>query len=182
VSKALALDPRAVHGHVFRAEILRGQRRFEEANVESERALNLDPTAVDAYAQLAANEEDLGQYEESLENLDKAIRLSPHDPSLHYWFAGKAYAHFALKQYEQAIEWARRAIAIDPTFRHPHPALIASLSWTGRQAEAQEAIQRYLELFPAGPRTIATFRAMKAKRTNSATTSFRKTEIGLQCP
>jgi adenylate cyclase len=127
----------------------------------------LDPAAVDAYAQLAFNDEQFGQFDKSLENLDKAIRLSPHDPSLHYWYAGKATAQFALKQYEPAIEWARRAIAIDPTFRQSHPMLIAALGWTGRQAEAHEAIQRYLALFPTGPRTIAAWKALKAQKTNS---------------
>ena len=167
VSQALALDPTLAYGHVFKAEILRDQGRLEEANAEAERALDLDPAAVDAYAQLAFNDEELGQFEKSLENLDKAIRLSPHDPSLHYWYAGKATAHFALKQYEQAIEWARRAIAIDPTYRQPHPMLIAALGWTGRQAEAHEAIQRYLALFPTGPRTIAAWKAVKAQKTSS---------------
>ena len=167
VSKALALDPTFAYGHVFKAEILRDQGRFEEANAEAERALELDPTAVDAYAQLAFNALELGEYEKNLENLDKAIRLSPHDPSLHYWYASKANAHFALKQYDQAIEWARRAIAIDPTFRQSHPTLIAALGWTGRQAEAHEAIQRYLALFPGGPGTIAAWKAVKAQKTNS---------------
>src|SRR5271165_4710042 len=167
VSKALALDPTFAYGHVFKAEILRDQGRFEEANSEAERALALDPTAVDAYAQMAYNGLELGEYEKSLENLDKAIRLSPHDPSLHYWYASKATAHFALEQYEQAIEWARRAIAIDPTFRQSHPVLIAALGWTGRQAEAHDAIQRYLALFPTGPGTLAAWKAVKAQKTNS---------------
>src|SRR5271166_2596246 len=160
VSKVLALDPTFAYGHVFKSEILRDQGRLGEANAEAERALDLDPAAVDAYAQLAFNDLELGQFEKSLENLDKAIRLSPHDPSLHYWYAGKATAHFGLKQYEDAIEWARRAIAIDPTYRQPHPVLIAALGWTGRQAEAHEAIQRYLALFPTGPRTIAAWKAV----------------------
>jgi adenylate cyclase len=160
VSQALALDPTLAYGHVFKSEILRDQGRLEEANGEAERALDLDPAAVDAYAQLAFNEMDLGQFEKSLENLDKAIRLSPQDPSLHYWYAGKATAHLGLKQYEDAIEWARRAITIDPTYQQPHPVLIAALGWTGRQAEAHEAIQRYLALFPAGPKTIAAWKAV----------------------
>ncbi len=166
VSKVLALDPTFAYGHVFKSEILRNQGRLGEANAEAERALDLNPAAVDAYAQLAFNDEILGQFEKSLENLDKAIRLSPHDESLHYWYAGKATAHFALKQYEQAIEWARRAIAIDPTYRQPHPMLIVALGWTGRQAEADEAIQHYLALFPR-PRTIAAWKAVKAQKTSS---------------
>ena len=45
--------------------------------------------------------------------------------------------------------------------------LIAALGWTDRQAEAHEAIQRYLALFPTGPRTIAAWQALKAQKTNS---------------
>jgi len=40
--------------------------------------------------------------------------------------------------------------------------LIAALGWTGRQAEAHEAIQRYLALFPTGPRTIAAWKAVNS--------------------
>jgi adenylate cyclase len=167
VSKALALDPNLAYGHVFKAEILRDQGRMEEGNAEAERALDLDPAAVDAYAQLAFNDENLGQYDKGLENLDKAIQLSPHDPSLRYWYAGKATALFALREYDDAIEWARRAIAIDPTFRQPHQTLIAALGWTGRRPEAHETIQRYLALFPAEPRTIAAWQALRAQRINS---------------
>ena len=56
----------------------------------------------------------LGQFEKSLEFSDKAIRLSPHDPSLEVFYQQKAAAYFGLKQYDQAIESARRAIAINP--------------------------------------------------------------------
>ena len=166
VSKALALDPTFAYGHVFKAEMLRDQGRIDEANAEAERALDLDPAAVDAYAQLAFNDEALGQFEKGMESLDEAIRLSPPDPLLHYWYTGEADAHFALKQYEDAIEWARRAIAIDPTFRPSHSVLIASLGWAGHQAEAREAIERYVALFPTGPRTVAEWKATKGQNAN----------------
>ena len=82
----------------------------------------------------------LGQFEKSLEFSDKAIRLSPHDPSLDFWYRMKATAYFGLKQYDQAIEWARRAIAINPNNPLAHFNLIAALALTGREAEAHEAL------------------------------------------
>jgi TolB-like protein/class 3 adenylate cyclase len=166
VSQALALYPSSAYGHVFKAEILRDQGRLDEANAEAERALSLDPAAVDAYAQLGSDFSRMGQYEKSLEFFDKAIRLSPRDPSLHYWYAGKAEAYFGLKEYDQTIEWERRAIAINPNFLSEHALLIAALGWIGHEAEAQEAIQRYLALFPTGPRTIAAWKALKAQLIN----------------
>jgi len=166
VSRALALYPDLAYGHVFKAEILRDQGKLAEADAEAERALYLDPTAVDAYAQLAFNEMELGRFEDSLQNLDKAIRLSPHDPSLHYWYSAKASALLALKQDEQAIGAARAAIAIDPTFMPPHLTLIAALGWTGRKVEAREALERISTLFPSVTRTIAAAKVLKSERTN----------------
>src|SRR5580692_1397102 len=81
---------------------------------EYQRALVLEPAAAEAYDGLGVTYARIGDYEKSLEFLDKAIRLSPHDPLLYDWYADKADAYFGLKDYDQAIEWDRRAIATNP--------------------------------------------------------------------
>ena len=63
--------------------------------------------------------------------MDKAIRLSPHDPALFFWYATKSWAYFALQQYDQAIEWARRSIAINPNYASPYGILASALALTG---------------------------------------------------
>jgi hypothetical protein len=70
-------------------------------------------------------------------------------------------AYFGLKQYDPAIEQARRAIAIAPDkVPFVHAGLIAALVLTGRDAEAREALQRYLALPSSGPlKTIAAWKA-----------------------
>jgi tetratricopeptide (TPR) repeat protein len=71
----------------------------------------------------------------------------------------KAAASFGLKQYDQAIESARRAIGNSPANSVAVPwsyfNLIAALALTGHQAEAHEALQNYLASVPSGPKTIA---------------------------
>ncbi len=76
-----------------------------------------------------------GQFEKSLEYFDKAIRLSPHDPGMGTWLDSKSAAHFALKQYDQAVEWARRAVVIDPSFGAD---LVAPLALSGHETEARD--------------------------------------------
>ena len=113
-SKALALDPDWTWPHDVKGDILRFQGRTEEAVAEHERALALDPSNVNAAVDLGFDYQSLGEFDKSLEYFDKAILASPHDPSLAHWYGGKAWANFGLKRYDQAIEWARQAIAVNP--------------------------------------------------------------------
>jgi tetratricopeptide (TPR) repeat protein len=55
---------------------------------------------------------------------------------------GKGHAYFGLQQYDQAIEWARRSIAINPNFGSALGTLAAALALTGHDAEARDAEQR----------------------------------------
>jgi tetratricopeptide (TPR) repeat protein len=159
VSRALAVDPNNPGAHLSKAWILYYRGSTNEAIAEAERALILDPTMVDAYGHLGWSHQSLGQFEKSPEYFDRAIRLSPHDPNLVHWYTGKSRAFLALKQYDQAIEYARRAIAISPSdLDYRHAILIAALALTGHEAEAHEALQRYLALYPSGAKTIAAWK------------------------
>ncbi|HXZ17486.1 MAG TPA: tetratricopeptide repeat protein, partial [Roseiarcus sp.] len=160
-SKALAVEPDWTWPHDLKGSILRTQGRTEEAVAEHERALALDPSNVDAAAQLGFDYQRLGRLDKSLEYFDKAILASPYDPSLRHWYGGKAADNFGLKNYDQAIELARQAIAINPNYvAYIHATLVAALALTGHDAEAREALKRYLALPSNGPlTTIAAFKA-----------------------
>jgi adenylate cyclase len=168
MSQALALDPNNAAAHNSEAWVLREHGRLEEAIAERERALDLDPADVGAMEGLAWDHGALGQYEKALELFDKAIRLSPRDPELEYMCEGKSSAYFGLKQYDQAIDWAHRAIAVGPGAQGPHANLAAALALTGHEAEAREALQRYLALpSSAQLRTIAALKAYNARSKQS---------------
>jgi adenylate cyclase len=156
-SKALALDPDWTWTHLAKGGVLRTQGRPEEAIPEDERALALDPSNVNASGELGFSYANLGEFDKSLDYLDKAILASPHDPTLRYWYGAKAEANFALKRYDQAIESARRSIAINPDYNaFSHAILAAALALTGHDAEAREALTRFLALPSTGPfKTIA---------------------------
>jgi adenylate cyclase len=160
-SKALALDPDDTWPHVYKGAILGFQARFREAVAEHERALALDPSNVYAAASLGFDHLGFGEFDKSFEYFDKAIRASPYDSALAYWYGGKAVANFGLKRYDQAIELARQAIAINPNYvQFIHATLVAALALSGHDAEAHEALQRYLALPSTGPlKTIAAWKA-----------------------
>jgi adenylate cyclase len=66
-----------------------------------------------------------------------------------------------LKNYDKAIELARRAIATKPNYNaFSHLLLVAALALTSDDAEAREALRRYLALPSVGPlKTIAAWKA-----------------------
>ena len=163
-SKALALDPNWPESHDLKGDILGFQARSgweSEAVAEHERALALDPSNADAARDLGWDYARFGEFDKSQEYFDKAIRESPHDPSRAHVYGGKASANFGLKRYDQAIEWARQAIAISPNYtQYIHATLVAALALAGDVADAREALLRYLALPSTGPlKTIAAFKA-----------------------
>jgi Flp pilus assembly protein TadD len=90
----------------------------------------------------------------------RRLGWSPYDRGVPYWSGGKALSNFARKRYDQAIVQLRDVIAINPNIAHIHATLVAALALTGHDAEAREALQRYLALPSIGPlKTIAAIKA-----------------------
>jgi TolB-like protein/Flp pilus assembly protein TadD len=162
-SKALALDPDWTWPHAVKGIILAWEARYPEAIVEHERALALDPSNVVAASYLGWDYARSGRFDKGIEYFDMAILASPFDSQLAHFYGGKAWANFGLKRYDQAIEAARQAIAVNPNgggVQYIHATLVAALALAGHETEAREALQRYLGLpSTGGLKTIAAIKA-----------------------
>ena len=168
VSKALLLDPNYAPAHLVKAFVLSSQSRLDEASAEDRRAFDLDPSLVDAYWHLGYVLRRLGEFQTSLEFIDKALQLSPRDPFRALWYADKAGSHFALKQYDKAVESARRAVDIDPKSSAPYLYLIPALALMGQESQVREAIGHYLATGNA-IRTMAGWRQFRTNYVNANT-------------
>src|SRR5262245_55023127 len=155
VSRALAIDPNAHGAHHAKALVLVTQKRFEEAIVEAERSLALNPSFVNAYSDLCLASSYLGQPQKAVQYADKAMRLSPRDPLLYVFHLQKGFALLLLHEDDQAIEWLRRAIAGAPQWPVPRALLAAALAEAGHDDEARETLEGYLSLSGTRARTIA---------------------------
>jgi TolB-like protein/Flp pilus assembly protein TadD len=91
----------------------------------------------------------LGEPEIALEHIDRAIRLSPHDPQLFQMQAAAAYAHFLAGRYSEAVSWAERALLERTNHVSATRALAASCAMAGRHEQAAKAMARLRELDPA---------------------------------
>jgi TolB-like protein/class 3 adenylate cyclase len=158
VSRALVVDRNFYWAHCAKAWLLVAQKRFEEAIAELEQTLSLSPSFVGGYEPLCQANNFQGRPEKGIEYADKAIRLSPRDPLLAGFYADKAWSLLMLQRDDQAIEWTRRSLAMIPENPIQQALLASALALTGRQAEARQALQRYLSLKGTTSKTIAQFR------------------------
>jgi class 3 adenylate cyclase/TolB-like protein len=162
IATLLAVNANEPYARALKVYLLRLQRRPEQAIAEGERNVALNPGFVPTYFYLCATYTDAKQPEKAIDCVDKAIRLSPHDPSLYGLFETKAGALETLGRNAEALDWVRRSLALSPAspiaLRHE----IALLEILGRDDEAREAYRRYSAL--PGPKvsTIAELRACAA--------------------
>jgi len=111
-----------------------------EAQQLATRAIQLDPHLGDAYAAMGfVNLQD----KRSTPYYRKAVELSPQRPDYHRWLATSLSEQF---RFDEAIKEYRRAIEIDPLWYINYEHLSGALIFAGRDREAQELVNRFLEL------------------------------------
>ena len=97
------------------------------------------------------------QPEAAIEAIEQARRLSPFDPYSFFYAAAIAAAHFAERRFEQAIEWADRALHDQPRTIAAMRVKVAALAHLGHLDAARAELSRVLAIDPK--LTIAGFRA-----------------------
>ena len=167
-SRALAADPNVSGGHLAKAWVLMAESRQEEAIVEAEKSLALNPSTIEGYMVLGIANNFLARPDRSLEMADKATRLSPRDPFLGTFHSIKSEAFFIQRQDEKAIESARRSLAMSP-YRDPYTSLvlIAASALNGQEAQAGEVLKAYLADGRARSKTIAQFHTQQLALANN---------------
>ena len=176
ISRALAIDSNNYFAHYARSLFLAPQRP-DEAIVEAERALALNPSFLPAYISLWIANWTAGRTEKADEYLDAALRLRPHNSLAYIYLGEKGDGLFNQSRYEAATEFFKRAITVSPETVTSYFRLAASLALSGHDAEAREALRRYLALPLDIPKTIAQFKARQPYDTPicaAITTAFMK--------
>ncbi|MET3841800.1 winged helix-turn-helix domain-containing protein [Bradyrhizobium sp. OAE829] len=160
VNRALAADPNSYHAHHAKARLLVAQGRAEEALIEAERSLRLNPGFIPSYLVLCQANLMLGLPANAIEHARKVKRLSPPDPYLYVFHTQEGLAHIMLNEDDLAVACLRQAVANNPEFPAASGYLVAALALTGNEKEAREQLARYLSLPDARIKTVAGWRRM----------------------
>ncbi len=142
----------AVRGHI--ASYL--HKDFELAHRCFETALELNPNAAQAWLWRAAAHAWMGEGGRAVEEINKAMALSPYDPLMYAYSGIAGMAYLADGQYERAVECARRCMRENETYTHAYRLLAIASQLAGREEQARDAVRQLLKLEPR--LTVESFR------------------------
>ena len=108
--------------------------------MEYEAAVELNPLYHRAICSLGNAFTLLGLPERAVPLIEKGLRLSPRDTSNHIYFSFMARARYAMHNFEEAVEWARKSIHLKSDAPEPYLVLVASLGQLGQHDEGHEAL------------------------------------------
>jgi serine/threonine protein kinase/Tfp pilus assembly protein PilF len=151
VAKALELDPELAEAHTIAGYIASGYDwNWAEAEREFKRAIELDPKLANAHYRYAWTYlTPLGRHEEAIAEMKRALELEPLNLIQGAHFA--AVLMYA-RQFDAALEQARKTSDLDPNFVIGKSWLCFTLNAKGRYAESlaisEKTLQRDSLLFP----------------------------------
>ncbi|HEX6440955.1 MAG TPA: tetratricopeptide repeat protein [Stellaceae bacterium] len=111
VEQALRSAPNNAMGYHTRGQLMRVQRRCDDAIPEYQAAIKLDPNLPHAYAWEADCKLKTGSTDGVISLLERAIQLSPQDPSIGPWYWRIGMVQVYRRQPDEAIKWLEKAQA-----------------------------------------------------------------------
>jgi TolB-like protein/DNA-binding SARP family transcriptional activator len=143
----------AVHGHV----VSYLYKDFDLALRRFETALSINANAALAWMWSAATQAWMGKGSRAVEEINKALALSPYDPLMYAYSSIAAVAYLIDGLYERAIECALRSLRENRTYTASYRLLVMAQALAGREDEARASARRLLELEPG--LTVARWRS-----------------------
>jgi adenylate cyclase len=136
-AQALVASPRSPLAHMAKGQILRAQRRFEEAIPEYEAVIAFNRNSVGALHPLAQCKLFAGSIEEAIPLEEQAIRLSPRDSELRgVWYSQIGLVHLLQSRTDEAILWQEMARGAMPERPDVHANLASAYALKGESEHA----------------------------------------------
>jgi TolB-like protein/Tfp pilus assembly protein PilF len=136
VDQALAASPRSATAHMAKGDVLRAQGRCEEAIPEYETVLAINPNDAHALDFLADCKLLRGSMEDVIALEERAIRLSPRDARLGYFYCRIGQSQLLRSRTDEAIPWLERACRAVPELPFPRAHLASTYGLKGKAERA----------------------------------------------
>ena len=144
--RAVSLDGADAEGRSRLANALYRQGDYEGGLAEAEQALSISPNLADAHGERGATLIFSGRLKEGLAALERCVRLDPRRSAVR--LNQIALGLYLSREYEAAVEAAKRAIRLYPEFPNTYRWLAAALGQLGRFEEAKVALEKAIAIAP----------------------------------
>jgi len=133
--KAAAMDPYSHQIQWSLGYIHMYRKEFNEALEAAKRGVSLTPNYADGFALLALVKNNLGQADDVIPLIEKAMLLNPHYTWDYIYQIGRAY--YAMDEYDNAVSYLQEAIERNEAVGIPRLFLAASYVNLGQLEEAE---------------------------------------------
>ena len=160
--QAAEIEPQNPLYHNAVGAVLLNIGRFPDAQVEFQKAVELDPTYADAFHNLGSAYAEQGKWEEAIVAYRKALAQTIY-ASPENTYNNLGYAYWAIDRRQEAEDAFRAALQLEPKLVPSHFWLGVLLEKEGRKDEAKAHFQAARDLEPAsmlGKRAAEVLKAM----------------------
>jgi adenylate cyclase len=142
--KALSLDETIAEPHASLGQaLMQYYFDWQRSGSELDRALELNPSYATAHFWRATHYMELGQIDNSLAQVRKAVEL---DPLSMIILTDAARDLYLARRYDESIDQYRRSLEVDPNFPIAHKGLAEVYSQIGKHDEAVSEIEKAIAL------------------------------------
>ena len=126
--------------------VAKARGRYDEARDLISKSIEFNPSLALSFAQLGDILTKLGRPTEGLDHILYAIRVSPKDTSIGFFYIFAGTAELELHHESAAADWFRRAIAVQPGNPTPYKYLAAAYALMGNRTEAADCWAQFRRL------------------------------------
>jgi adenylate cyclase len=155
--EAVTLNDSAPAAHALLGRLLVEKRKYDQGVSEGERPIVLAPNLAFVHMVMADILNVAGNYEEAIQQAEKAMRLDPRNRD--WYLLDVGFSYILMRRYEEAVPILKRHLARYPNVLSAHLFLAVAYSELGlkeqSQAEATKVMrinpQFSLQVFSQGP-------------------------------
>jgi len=146
--KGVEIDDGDAWAHLALGRIHSARCEYESSLAECEIAVELNPYLAPAHCAIGDALAYMENLEESIPRFEEAIRLSPHDPWRWAFLAYRSLVHLFLKQHDEAVAWANKALQVPNCQHWANAHLTSALGHLNRLDEARAAVSELVRRKP----------------------------------
>ncbi len=147
-ARALAAAPNSALAHYVKGQVLRAQSRCGDAIPEYETAIALDRSRAPAYDHVGWCKFLSGSVDGAVRYIEQAIRLSPHEPGIAFWYGRIGVMELLQGKTDDALPWLEKARSENARLPFVHSYLAAAYAIKGDTERAAKELAEARRLGP----------------------------------